>query len=499
MAVIRGKFFNDNLKGTSASDTLQGFGGDDTLFGGFSGEDLLDGGPGNDTASYLELTKFNGPVNASLETNKATFLGSSGTFISIENLIGSNDRDTLTGNAENNRIEGHFGSDDISGRAGNDTLIGGAGLDTLKGELGDDSLLGDGDADLLEGGDGKDFLAGGTGFDILKGELGDDRLFGGDDADLLEGGDGGDFLGGGKGNDTILGGSGNDEFQWMDDGRDLIGGGDGSDLIQGGDGTDNLFFFGSTARSDKIELTQSGSDVVLRRTNLIPVTLTTQGIESFQAINTGNGDDILTLSNLPVTSGVKFIQFMAGEGNDRLDADSNVSPNITAIGGNGNDSLTGGNGNDKLFGGEENDVIFGGNGNDLIQGAGISNLGRSEIDALTGGAGQDTFVLDNFYNDGNLILDREIEFFNGFNSIDGMADFARITDFKVGEDLIQLSGLRDSYELKPITNSLQGGSADRDMGIFKKGLVLEPLELIAIVQDAPSDLNINDSAQFKFI
>jgi Ca2+-binding RTX toxin-like protein len=448
MALIKGKNGNDNLKGTSGSDTLQGAGGDDTLFGGFSGEDLLDGGPGNDTASYLALTKFNGPVNASLETNKATFLGSNGTFVSIENLIGSNNADVLTGNSENNRIEGHFGSDDISGRAGNDTLIGGAGLDTLKGELGDDSLLG------------------------------------GDDADLLEGGDGGDFLAGDKGNDTMLGGSGDDEFQWVE--------GDGSDLIQGGDGTDNLFFFASIARSarrENIDLTQSGSDIVLRRNNLVPVTLITQGIESFNVINVGSGDGVLNVSNLPVASSVQSIQFTGGDGNDHLNSASNVSPNINASGGNGNDNLTGGNGNDSLFGDRGNDVIAGGNGNDLIKGAESTNLGRGEIDVLIGGAGQDTFVLDNFYDDGDI-------------RIDGTGDFARITDFTVGEDLIQLSGSLSSYELKPITNSLQSGSAAQDMGIFKNNNTkgsFSPLELIAIVQDAPSALNINDSTQFKFI
>jgi Ca2+-binding RTX toxin-like protein len=445
MAVIKGRSLNDNLKGTNASDTLQGAGGDDTLFGGFSGEDLLDGGPGNDTASYLALTKINGSVNASLETNKATFLGSSGTFISIENLIGSNNADVLTGNSENNRIEGHFGSDDISGRAGNDTLIGGSGFDTLNGELGDDSLVG------------------------------------GDDADLLEGGDGGDFLAGDKGNDTMLGGSGNDRFQWVE--------GDGGDLIGGGDGTDNLFFFASIARFETIDLTQSGSDIVLRRNSLFPVTLTTQGIESFNVINVGSGDGVLNVSNLDVASGVQSIQFTGGGGNDRLNATSNVSPNINASGGNGNDNLTGGNGNDSLFGDRGNDVIAGGNGNDLIKGAESTNLGRGEIDVLIGGAGQDTFVLDNFYDDGDI-------------RIDGTGDFARITDFTVGEDLIQLSGSLSSYELKPITNSLQSGSAAQDMGIFKNNNTkgsFSPLELIAIVQDAPSGLNINDSAQFKFI
>jgi Ca2+-binding RTX toxin-like protein len=374
---------------------------------------------------------------------------------------------------------GFFGEDIIGNPPGN--FSGGAGNDLAFGTTGND---------ILSGGAGNDTLSGLAGFDTLKGELGNDSLRGGDDGDLLDGGDGADFLAGEKGDDTMLGGSGDDLFQWLD--------GDGSDLIQGGEGNDKLLFNGS-AQGDNLNLSQSGSDVVLQRTNLVPATLTTQGIESFAAINGGGGDDTLNIRNLPVTSGVKFIKFTGGDGNDRMDTD-NVSANIHAEGGNGNDILVSSNGNDILLGGGGNDLMFGCDGNDLIIGAESSNLGRGEIDMLIGGAGRDTFVLDNFYDDGNIIPDGDaINAINFFNRIDGTGDFARIPDFVIGEDLIQLSGARGNYELKPITNSLQGGRPTPDMGIFKKTGVFQPLELIAIVQDAPTGLNLNDAAQFKFI
>ncbi|MGL5059238.1 MAG: calcium-binding protein [Microcoleus sp.] len=378
------------------------------------------------------------------------------------------------------------GGDVLPGNDESDTLIGNPPGSFSGGDLNDLGMGGDLN-DILSGGAGNDTLFGFAGFDTLKGELGNDSLLGGDGSDLLEGGDGADFLAGEKGNDTMLGGSGDDLFQWLD--------GDGSDLIQGGEGKDKLLFNGS-AQGDNISLTQSGLDVVLQRTNLVPATLTTQGIESFDAINGGGGDDVLNVSNLGLTSGVEFIKFTGGDGNDRLNTNSSVSANINASGGNGNDNLTGSNGSDTLLGDRGNDVIFGGNGNDLIKGAESSNLGRGEIDLLTGSSGRDTFVLDNFYDDGNILIDGDV--MNIWNNIDGTGDFARITDFKVGEDLIQLSGSRSNYELKLIANSLQGGSAARDMGVFKKGGFLEPLELIAIVQDAPSGLNLNDAAQFKF-
>lgn len=453
MAVINGTNGNDNLNGTAASDTLRGLDGNDNLFGGFFGDDLLDGGNGNDTATYLG---FGNNINASLETNKATFFGGSGTFISIENLIGGNNQDILTGNGFDNLIDGGPSGDDISGRAGNDRLLGGAG------------------------------------FDILRGELGNDNLRGGDDTDLLEGGDGFDFLAGDKGNDTMIGGSGDDNFQWVD--------GDGSDLIQGDSGRDNLLFNGSIAQGDNIDLTQSGLNIVLQRTNLVPVTLTTTGIESFNAINGGGGDDVLNVRNLGATSGVEFIQFTGGEGNDRLNT-TNVLANINASGGNGNDILVSSNGNDELFGNGGSDVLSGGNGSDRITGAERGG-GKGEIDVLIGGAGADTFVIGELgqtrYDDGNGLLDNAADFFNGNIGIDGLSDFARILDFRIGEDVIQLGGSSSSYVLRSVPNSLQGGAVNADMGIFKNNGFAQPLELIAIVQDAPSGLNINNSTQFKF-
>ncbi len=54
-------------------------------------------------------------------------------LISIENVIGTDLADTITGNGTGNELIGGFGRDTLSGAGGDDILDGGAGRDTLTG------------------------------------------------------------------------------------------------------------------------------------------------------------------------------------------------------------------------------------------------------------------------------------------------------------------------------------------------------------------------------
>ncbi|MBW4661729.1 MAG: hypothetical protein KME15_23920 [Drouetiella hepatica Uher 2000/2452] len=465
MAIINGTSGNNNLTGTNTADGFFGSLGNDTLNGGF----------GIDTVNYLF---FGSNVQASLETKTATFPGGTAVFSSIENLTGGRGDDILTGDSLSNVLLGNGGNDRLSGLGGNDTLDGGAGFDGLSGGLGDDSLSGGADNDALNGNEGNDTLRGGDGNDVL------------------DGGDGSDFLAGDKGSDTMIGGAGNDSFQWVD--------GDGSDAIQGDAGTDNVLVNGSVNQGDQFTLRQSGTGVVFERNNLVPITLATQAVETFNAINGLGGDDLLIVRDLGAASGISFIQFTGGDGNDRMSIASNTSATINASGGNGNDVVMGGVAADTLSGDTGNDTLIGSGGNDILTGVSSSfqgNLGRGEIDLLVGGAGADRFVVGiqgrALYNDGNIITDGDAR--NFFDGIDGTGDFARITDFKSGEDVIQLAGRASQYVLKPINNSLRGGSAVQDIGIFLKNgpTLFQPDELLAIVQDS-SALNLN-STQFRFV
>ncbi|WP_164682019.1 calcium-binding protein [Fuscovulum blasticum] len=122
--------YEDLLVGWKGNDTLVGYSGDDTLSGG-KGGDLLDGGNGLDYATYADATEG---LRADL-TNPASNTGDAAgdTYISIENLAGSQFADILIGDAGANAIVGNGGSDLLAGGAGNDALDGGEGNDTLRG------------------------------------------------------------------------------------------------------------------------------------------------------------------------------------------------------------------------------------------------------------------------------------------------------------------------------------------------------------------------------
>jgi Ca2+-binding RTX toxin-like protein len=101
-----------------------------------SGLNAIDGGAGIDTLSF-ETATTSGTTGVTLTLGaagvKTTAAGISGadTVINIENLIGSDYNDTLSGNAGVNVINGGEGNDVLNGMGGNDVLAGGAGSDVF--------------------------------------------------------------------------------------------------------------------------------------------------------------------------------------------------------------------------------------------------------------------------------------------------------------------------------------------------------------------------------
>ena len=95
---------------------------------------------------------------------------------SIENVTGSRQNDTITGDAVPNILKGGGGIDVLSGGDENDKLYGEAGNDTLNGDAGNDMLMGGAGNDELNGGAGDDELNGGAGDDELNGGAGNDTF-----------------------------------------------------------------------------------------------------------------------------------------------------------------------------------------------------------------------------------------------------------------------------------------------------------------------------------
>jgi Ca2+-binding RTX toxin-like protein len=396
---------NDTVTGTAGNDTL-----DDTFFGtevygglgddlirahtdDFNRPDLFHGGGGIDTVTYAAVTsgvfadlgfgwayRLNAAGDVPLDGSGQPLARVRDDLVQIENITGSNSRDTLFGNGLANTLRGEGGNDQIDGRGGDDSLDGGAGNDTVVGGAGNDTVAGGTGDDSLRGGDGNDSMNGGSGFDTLRGEAGHDTLIGGGGGDeSLDGGDGNDLLVGGGGMDTLLGGSGND----------TINAGGGNDLGEGGAGIDLLLF--TTASAVTVNL------VTGRTGGLTGV----DTISGFENVTTGTGADWVrgsVVANFLITDAGNDTVF-AGGGNDRVisgpgdDRIAGEAGNDTLSAGSGNDRLDGGTGNDSLAGHEGNDTMNGGSGDDTIWGGSGNDLirGGAGADQLYGSTGADVF------------------------------------------------------------------------------------------------------------
>ncbi len=182
------------------------------------------------------------------------------------------------------------------------------------------------------------------------------------------------------------------------------------------------------------------SDFIIARylSDGTPTTPTTiNGTAGNDTLNGTSADDIINgLAGNDTLNGLDGNDTLNGDnGNDKLNGGKG---NDTLNGGNGNDILSGGAGNDILFGGAGNntlvggagnDKITGGNQNDIITGSDRTARGVGEVDILTGGGGRDKFVLGNtsdVYYVGN-----------------GNNDYAKITDFNLFQDSIDLGNFKN--------------------------------------------------------
>jgi hypothetical protein len=105
------------------------------------------------------------PVGAAFDTGAYERVLCSGMLV---NVVGTNDRDILTGTARADGVFAQGGNDSVRSGEGNDKVCGGDSGDKLFGEAGNDTLLGQDGNDILNGGPGTDVCLGGPGTDELR-------------------------------------------------------------------------------------------------------------------------------------------------------------------------------------------------------------------------------------------------------------------------------------------------------------------------------------------
>ena len=281
--ILEGGTGNDRLEGGADADTLYGGTGNDTLEGG-EGEDTLDGGGGTDDWASYRNSALGVRVNLLVTIAQPDFEGTAGftpneavgdIITNIENILGSNQVDWLTGNELAN---------ELVGGTGNDRLEGGA------------------DADTLNGGAGEDILDGGAGNDTLDGGKGNDILIGGEDDDTY-------LFGSGDGTDTIT-----------DDGGTIV-------FLQGAGNA----YVGATytfARSDggfgdavTLTVTTTGSNTPL---NVLEFASDPSSTFSFSTRSSGGADTVIDAASLVVPD--KLIEGSEGSENNPFLATADANP-----------------------------------------------------------------------------------------------------------------------------------------------------------------------------
>ncbi len=244
---------DDQLTGNAGPNWLYGSGGGDILVGGagndhmsgtifgdefgaeFDGSDVFFGGPGKDT---VDESNHVGNLVLTVDGVKDDQVaghpeqGIDNIRPDVENVVGGDGDDDITGSNGANRLVGGPGNDTLSGLGGPDVLVPGPGADTLSGGAAPDTAMYAGAASAITAnlnsgaatGDGDDLL---SSLERLGGSAHDDHLTGSGLPNVISGGGGDDTLSGLAGDDSLIGGPGDDE----------LAGGPGTDTCKQGPGT----------------------------------------------------------------------------------------------------------------------------------------------------------------------------------------------------------------------------------------------------------------------
>ncbi|MFI3195769.1 MAG: calcium-binding protein [Methylococcaceae bacterium] len=450
-----GNALNNELIGNTAVNILDGGAGNDVLDGA-AGADVLKGGAGDDTYLVDAIDTVLENIGAGTDTVKASL--SFNLNDNLENLIlmgdaainatGNDLANSLIGNSANNILNGGSGADVLQGKAGNDTYFvdnandrveenSGEGTDTVQSTIdytltsnvenlvligsavkgtGDarvNSLTGNAGDNILDGGADADRLAGGAGNDTyLVDNIGDQVIEetnsgidtlqtamsytlannienltltgtaalkgnGNDLANVLIGNSGNNILDGGKESDTMKGGEGDDTY--------LVN--VTTDVVEENtnQGIDTISSSATYALSDNLEnLILTGSAAIDATGNALVNNLT--GNSANNILNGGSSADVMQGKAGDDTYFVDDtgdrIEENSGEGIDTVQSTINYTltthlEKLVLIG-----AAVNGTGNDRA------NSLVGNTGDNVLDGG-------ADADSLAGGAGNDTYLIDN--------------------------------------------------------------------------------------------------------
>ena len=405
------------VRGTNQADQMTG--GGNLIFEeflGLGGNDVIDGGGGFDEVDYSNEINFGGPsrgVVVNLATGTATdSFGSTDSLAGIEQVVGTNFIDRITGTAGNDRLFGLGDEDILTPGPGDDFIDGGANFDTL--------VYSEATVDLnisLGSGTANDGMGGTDTFVNIEG------LFGGSGNDTLTGTNrpNQESFGGGPGNDTLIGAGGDlDELFYTTSPAGVT-----IDLLLNtaadGFGTTDSFsgFTGIEASPhDDTLLGTDGANVL-------------DGRAGNDTINGRGGLD--TAEYLQAVAGV-FINLATGTAQDGFGTVDQLISIENAIGSRLNDEIIGSDDANNMQGDRGNDLFEGAGGNDFIDGqagedtaryAGAFSAyavtigsGTVTVTANSGSEGQDTLANVEFLQ----FSDRRIDVRVDSTTIDSPAD-----------------------------------------------------------------------------
>lgn len=546
-----GREGDDSLYGNDGSDRLFGEGDNDYLAPGPGNADFVEGGPGGDTVSFHDII---GGVDVSLAdgiawhvdggsgavdtdflrqgspdsaqpveikrvvadalTDKAAKSASSiglVTIATVENVIGSEFGDRISGTGGPNVLSGGQGDDTLRGGGGADTLDGGEGFDTADFSRADqgmriapantdgtgtglivtsgaasgtvlsniEKIVGTSFDDKIKGAnapmrytvEGYDIIEGGTASDTLdmsqfhtgirvlapEGEAGLQAYAGDATAPEIS------LL---RSVENVVGTRGSDDLEGVQGVVNLLSGGGGDDLLRsrgdedvldGGEGQDTLVL-----SSQRIPV--SGPDVAPRTDGYV-----TAAVSADLSRKDADGRSSVRYYRLWWNSDRNRLESAftvhAPGGDSELKAtgylyEDRVKDVENVVGSLFDDGLTGDDNANTLWGLAGNDTLVGNKGNDTLLGGAGSNT-------LNGGAGDDRYVLEK--GSGNTIAEE-----------DGM-DRIQLNDLnwnelwfrKVGGDLIIAAQAPDrTFGDMAVVQGHFGGTARRVEGIEAGGRLL---------------------------